>query len=305
MRIEQLEYVLAVAHYGSLSRASEAIFIGQPTLSSAISTLENELGNPLFRRTRRGMNLTQLGQDLLPLIEKTVDDFYAIKKRAGTGRPTLTHLHLMTAAPTRNVMCDAISRSQNIFPTVHFYLHQRVSSNIMRSVADNTASIGLSVALDYQLQRHQEYAKNIGMRCMPMFNDRLILVCKSGGRFSELKECSFEQLTEFTPIALPNDVVQPGAVKVSSFWSGIKGHLAFDDTSSLYHFISQNDCLGITTLLNTLNDPLFTNGYFRTIDLLNCPVNVVHYLTYHREHSITDEEADLIQQIEAIYERLA
>ena len=58
MRIEQLEYFLQVANYGSLSLTAKKINVGQPTLSAAIAGLEKEVGRPLFHRTRRGMDLT-------------------------------------------------------------------------------------------------------------------------------------------------------------------------------------------------------------------------------------------------------
>ena len=46
MRIEQLEYFLQVANYGSLSLTAKKINVGQPTLSAAIAGLEKEVGRP-------------------------------------------------------------------------------------------------------------------------------------------------------------------------------------------------------------------------------------------------------------------
>lgn len=86
MRIEQLEYFLQVANYGSLSLTAKKINVGQPTLSAAIAGLEKEVGRPLFRRTRRGMDLTAFGREILPLVEKTVDDYYDIRKKPASPR---------------------------------------------------------------------------------------------------------------------------------------------------------------------------------------------------------------------------
>ena len=52
MRIEQLEYLLAVTRHGSLRRASEKLHISQPSLSEALSKLERELGVTLLDRRR-------------------------------------------------------------------------------------------------------------------------------------------------------------------------------------------------------------------------------------------------------------
>jgi DNA-binding transcriptional LysR family regulator len=53
-----VEGFLEVARRGSVSRAAEALFITQPTLTARLHALENELGVKLFLRTPRGMRLT-------------------------------------------------------------------------------------------------------------------------------------------------------------------------------------------------------------------------------------------------------
>ncbi len=61
MRSEDLRYFLAVASAGKLGTASDLLGISQPGLTKAIGRLESELGGVLFRRTGRGMELTELG----------------------------------------------------------------------------------------------------------------------------------------------------------------------------------------------------------------------------------------------------
>jgi DNA-binding transcriptional LysR family regulator len=61
MRSEDLRYFLAVASAGKLGTASDLLGISQPGLTKAIGRLESELGGTLFRRTGRGMELTELG----------------------------------------------------------------------------------------------------------------------------------------------------------------------------------------------------------------------------------------------------
>lgn len=62
MNIQQLQIVIAVAEYGSISKAAEKFFISQPNASSNIKALEAELGFSLFWRTRQGVRLTEEGQ---------------------------------------------------------------------------------------------------------------------------------------------------------------------------------------------------------------------------------------------------
>jgi LysR family hydrogen peroxide-inducible transcriptional activator len=60
--IKQLEYVVAVARYGSFRGAADALAISQPTLTAQIARVEKLLGISLFERTRSGAALTPAGR---------------------------------------------------------------------------------------------------------------------------------------------------------------------------------------------------------------------------------------------------
>ena len=68
MNLKQLQFVVHVAETHSFSRAAELSFATQPTLSNAISQLEEELGGRLFNRTTRKVELTPFGEYILPKI---------------------------------------------------------------------------------------------------------------------------------------------------------------------------------------------------------------------------------------------
>ena len=57
-----LRYFLEVAHCGSLSKASERLFVAVSALSRQIGKLEEQMGTPLFERRPRGMVLTDAGR---------------------------------------------------------------------------------------------------------------------------------------------------------------------------------------------------------------------------------------------------
>lgn len=72
MEIYQLQTFVTVAHEGSITRASERLFLSQPAVSAHIKALEETLGLALFERTPRGMSLTSDGQRLLARAETTL-----------------------------------------------------------------------------------------------------------------------------------------------------------------------------------------------------------------------------------------
>jgi len=63
--LRQLRYFVAVAEAGSLTRAAGELHIAQQSLSEQIRALEAQLGAPLFERSSRGVNLTDVGTVLL------------------------------------------------------------------------------------------------------------------------------------------------------------------------------------------------------------------------------------------------
>lgn len=66
LKWDDLRLFLAVAEHGSLSAAARALRLGQPTLSRRMGELEALIGGPLFVRRKLGVELTDVGQRLLP-----------------------------------------------------------------------------------------------------------------------------------------------------------------------------------------------------------------------------------------------
>lgn len=64
MDTHRLKYFLRVAEEGSITRAAKLLGIAQPALSRQVQLLEEDLGVTLFRRNRRGVELTEEGERL-------------------------------------------------------------------------------------------------------------------------------------------------------------------------------------------------------------------------------------------------
>lgn len=65
MTITQLQYVLAVAEYKNFTLAAEKCFVTQPTLSMQIQKVEDELGIQIFDRSKKPIQLTEIGQKIV------------------------------------------------------------------------------------------------------------------------------------------------------------------------------------------------------------------------------------------------
>lgn len=65
MEYTDLEYFIAIAEHHNLTRAAEALYVSQPTLTKYLHKLEKELGGKVFRRNGYQYDLTFLGQRYL------------------------------------------------------------------------------------------------------------------------------------------------------------------------------------------------------------------------------------------------
>ncbi len=70
----QLEYVVAVDNYKSFIRASEKMFVTQPTLSMQIKKLEEELGTTLFDRSKAPVATTEIGQKIIAQARNVISE---------------------------------------------------------------------------------------------------------------------------------------------------------------------------------------------------------------------------------------
>ena len=64
MNLRDLQYLVSLAEHRHFGRAAEACFVSQPTLSTQIRKLEDELGVSLVERTPRKVLLTEVGRDI-------------------------------------------------------------------------------------------------------------------------------------------------------------------------------------------------------------------------------------------------
>ena len=65
MHLTQIEYLLAVYKYGSISKAAQELYTSQSTISSALKNLEEELNTTLFMRSKKGISFTAKGMSIL------------------------------------------------------------------------------------------------------------------------------------------------------------------------------------------------------------------------------------------------
>ena len=80
MTITQLEYIIAVDTYRHFAKAAESCFVTQPTLSMQIQKLEDELGIIIFDRSRKPLQPTDIGNQILTQARIVINEERRIKE---------------------------------------------------------------------------------------------------------------------------------------------------------------------------------------------------------------------------------
>lgn len=79
MNLKQIEYALAVSRSLSFSKAAKELYVSQPNISSAINSLEDELGIQIFNRSNQGISITPDGMVFLNHANNLIHEFEKIE----------------------------------------------------------------------------------------------------------------------------------------------------------------------------------------------------------------------------------
>jgi len=89
MTLTELKYVVAVAETRHFGQAAERCFVSQPSLSASVKNLEEELGVKLFERGKRGVFLTEAGEQIIAQARRALEEAERVKTVAHQGRDPL------------------------------------------------------------------------------------------------------------------------------------------------------------------------------------------------------------------------
>lgn len=156
MNLRDLGYLVAVAEHRHFGRAAEACFVSQPTLSTQIKKLEQELGVELIERSPRQVMLTPAGAQVVErarIILGEADDIRSIAKHAQDPEAGSVRLGLFpTIAPY-------------LLPHVVPRLHRRFPALELLLVEEKTEVV---------LQRLRNGKLDAAVLALPVVDDRLV-----------------------------------------------------------------------------------------------------------------------------------
>ena len=110
MFLRQLQYLIALEQEGHFSRAAERCHVSQPSLSSAIKKLEEELGVPIILRDQKFQGFTAEGKRVVEWSKRLLSDRSAMLEELAIMRDNLLGQLRIGAMPTSSPMLPIVSR---------------------------------------------------------------------------------------------------------------------------------------------------------------------------------------------------
>ena len=191
---KRLRYFVQVAESGSLSKASEELYIAQPALSRQIHMLEDSLGFPLFTRTGRGMTLTQEGRYLrdavsgpLRNIELAIENMRAFMSRA----PDFSLGIGIHNGVSQILTAPLVEALDGVLPNMRFRIMEGTSSGLYEGLKHGALDF---VVLDRVFQ-------NDNLSFQLLFSENLVLLGTTKTAVFK-SSITLKDLTDF-PLVLP------------------------------------------------------------------------------------------------------
>ena len=143
-----LQYVVAVAECGSVSRAADACAITQPALSERIRRIEATLGVELFERSKRATRVTPAGEQLVLKARELLDQAIEIDDIVTTAHEPLTGpLHvgvIATLGPF--LMPHVLPRLRKQYPRLELILHEGLTDALLNTLQAGSLDVLIAAA---------------------------------------------------------------------------------------------------------------------------------------------------------------
>ncbi|WP_028227950.1 LysR family transcriptional regulator [Paraburkholderia ferrariae] len=172
MFIRQLNYLVTLAREQHFARAAEVCNVSQPALSSAIRSLENELGLVIVQRGRRFLGFTEEGERVLGWARQTLATLEHMRQDASAARVRLSGTLRIGVIPTTlPVVSLLVASCRAEHAEIRFSLRSLSSTDILRQLDDFELDIGFTY-LDREVQA--------GFAVSPLYRERYVLMSPAG-----------------------------------------------------------------------------------------------------------------------------
>ena len=172
MNSELIKTFLSLAETKNFNRTADLLYISQPTVTMRIKQLEQELGQPLFTRNTKNVELTAAGYAYLQYATKIFtlvnESYLSMKNYDAASKAICLAAPVMTwdYGPLRDILLSYIEQN----PTACLNMLRETSYVILDFIANKTADVGIIYVMPSQTH---------DVEIVPFFQERLLLIASS------------------------------------------------------------------------------------------------------------------------------
>ena len=193
--LRQLEYFVTVGELGSIAQASEQVNVSSPSISAAISQLEEEFGLRLFvRKHAHGLSLTQAGRQFLVQARKVLAEAKSLSRLAGSISGSVQGpLNVGCLLTFAQVLLPAIRRE---FQATYVDVQVSQVECDQQTLIEKLRRADIDVAISYDLEVPSDL-EFIPLRLLPLY----VLVA-SDHHLAKAKSVTVETLVDYPMVLL-------------------------------------------------------------------------------------------------------
>jgi len=188
MNLRDLRYLVALAEHKHFGRAAEASFVSQPTLSTQIKKLEDELGVALVERTPRKVLLTEVGREIAQrarAVLNEVDQIKVIARRTLDPESGTVRLGIFpTLGPY--LLPHVIPKIRERFPRLELLLVEEKTEVVLRQLREGRLDAGVLALPIHDHQLHAEF----------LFEEPFLLAVPENHELARRKSLKLDDLSD-------------------------------------------------------------------------------------------------------------
>lgn len=194
MNLRDLGYLVALADLRHFGKAAEACFVSQPTLSTQLRKLEEELGVPLVERAPRKVMLTPVGIDMVQRARRILADVEAMKASARRSRDPAAGSLRLGVFPTLGpyLLPHVVPQLRQCFPQLELLLIEEKSNVLLQRLHEGKLDAALLALPVHDEQLHSQ--------CL--FEEPFLLAAPSSHPLTRRKSLSMADLSDQTLLLL-------------------------------------------------------------------------------------------------------
>ena len=197
MTLQQLSYAIAISEAGSLNKASEVLYVSQPSLTESLKELEKELGITIFIRSGRGVTLTPEGSDFILYARQVVNDYSELVERFDSTKNFKKKFGVSTQHYSFAVKAFVELVRDNDTSRYELAIRETRTQQVISDVANLKSEIGIIYLSEFNKRAIGKLLRTANLEFHPLINCDAYVYLWSGHPLAKKKSISFEDLKDY------------------------------------------------------------------------------------------------------------